>query len=192
MKREMLKSLGLEDEAIDKIMAEAGKDLEKAKQSTEKTIQEVEKLKLELQTKEQLVNDANAEIEKYKGMDIEGIKQSAEEYKAKYETDKAAFEKQLADKDYEFAVKEFTGQHKFTNDFVKNSFIEDFKKQGLKLDNGKFLGADDYIKGFDEKYPGVFVKEAPPSDPIPEIVKPTGGTQPTDTGMFNFGFTPVR
>ncbi len=31
MKREFLKNLGLEDEVIDKIMAENGKDIEKAK-----------------------------------------------------------------------------------------------------------------------------------------------------------------
>ena len=50
MKREFLKSIeGLTDEAIDKIMAEAGKDVEAAKakagQATEKLTQELENAK---------------------------------------------------------------------------------------------------------------------------------------------------
>lgn len=183
MKREMLKALGLEDEAIDKIMSENGKDLEKAKQSSEKITQENENLKEQLKSKDELITNANAKIEEFKGMDIEGIKKEAEDWKTKYtdfETkaaeDKKAFEKQLADKDYEFAVKEFTGQHKFTNDFVKDAFVENFKKQGFKLEDGKFLGADDYIKTFGEKNPGVFVVEDTTENKKPTIVLPTNQT----------------
>lgn len=179
MKREFLKSLGLEDEAIDKIMAENGKDLEKTKSATEKTNQELEKIKSELEAKEQLINDANAEIEKFKSMDIDGIKQSADEWKNKYEADTKTLKEQLAQNDYNFAVKEFVGQYKFTNDFVKDAFIENFKKQELKLNEGKFLGADDYVKNFMEKNPGVFVVEAPPTETkAPTIVLPTDQTKP--------------
>lgn len=197
MKREFLKGLnieGLTDDVIDKIMAENGKDLEKAKSTNEKTNQELEKTKSELEAKDKLITDANAEIEKYKGMDIEGIKQSADEWKNKYEADTKAFKDQLAQKDYEFAVKEFTGKHKFTNDFVKEAFIENFKKQGFKLEEGKFLGADDYIKTFGEKNPGVFVVEEAPKEPIPEIVKPIGGQPPVvdPNKGFNFNFRPIR
>jgi hypothetical protein len=203
MKREFLKSLGIEgltDEAIDKIMAENGKDLEKSKQATEKVTQEKENLKEELKSKDELISNANAEIEKYKGMDIEGIKKSAEEWEGKYKTfetkaveDKKAFEKQLADKEYEFAVKEYIGQHKFTNDFVKDAFVESFKKQGFKIEDGKFLGADDYIKTFGEKNPGVFLVEEPPRDPVPQIVLPGGGQPPVDPNKgFNFNFNTIR
>lgn len=193
MKREMLKELGLEEEVINKIMAENGKDLEKAKSTTDKAAQDLVKAKEEIAAKEKLITEANAEIEKYKGMDIEGIKKSADEWKTKYEADTKAFQDQLAQKDYEFAVKEFTAQHKFTNDFVKDAFIENFKKQGFKLEDGKFLGADDYIKTFGEKNPGVFLVEEPPADPIPQIVKPIGGQTPPDTNKgFNFSFNTIR
>ncbi|MDD7793688.1 phage scaffolding protein [Clostridium sp. 'White wine YQ'] len=194
MKREFLKSLGIEglsDEAIDKIMSENGKDLEKAKSTTEKTNQELEKVKSELEVNKQTLADANAQIENFKGMDIEGIKKSADDWKAKYEADTKAFKEQLAQKDYEFAVKEFTGQHKFTNDFVKDAFIENFKKQGFKLEDGKFLGADDYIKTFGEKNPGVFLVEEPPKDPVPQIVKPTDG-QIQKNNVMSFNFTPIH
>lgn len=194
MKRDFLKSLGLEDEAIDKIMSENGKDLEKAKQANEKTVQELEKTKSELEAKDQLINDANAEIEKYKGMDIDGIKKSADEWKTKYETDTAEFQKKLQEKDYDFAVDKFMSQHKFVSDFTRNAFVEDFKKQGLKLgEDGKFLGADDYIKGFQEKNAGVFMVEEAPRELIPEIVKPTDtSNQNNNNNGFNFNFRTVR
>lgn len=78
MKREWLKELGLTDEQIDKIMGENGKDVEKAKGdlSTKET---------ELASTKEQLSTANAEIESYKSMDIEGIKASAESYKAKFE-----------------------------------------------------------------------------------------------------------
>lgn len=205
MKREFLKSIeGLTDEAIDKIIAENGKDIEATKvktgQATEKVSQELENLKSELESNKQTLEQANAQIEKFKTLDVEGIKAQAEEWKTKYsefenqtKAEKEAFTKQLADKDYEFAVKEFIGTQKFTGDFTKNAFIEDFKKQGLKLDNGKFLGADDYIKGFQEKNQGVFIIEAPIDEaPVPQFTKQQEG-QPQDKGsMFNFGFNPLR
>lgn len=195
MKREFLKGLnieGLTDEAIDKIMSEAGKDLEKEKSKATQINQDLEKAREELAAKDKLITDANAEIEKFKELDIEGIKKSADEWKAKYDTDIKAFQEQLKQKDYEFAVKEFTSKHKFTNDFVKDAFVETFKKQGFKLEDGKFLGADEYIKTFGEKNPGVFVVEEPKKEPMPQIVRPGGQSLPGDNKGFNFNFHTIR
>lgn len=64
MKREFLKELGLTDEQIDFIMAENGKDVEAVKAKT-------------------TTAEAGKQIEAFKGMDIEGVKKSADEWKAK-------------------------------------------------------------------------------------------------------------
>lgn len=207
MKREFLKGLGIEgltDEVIDKIMAENGKDIEKQKQAAEKSTQIIENLKAEIESKDTLLNEANSQIEKFKEMDIDSIKKNADEYKAKYEEgeakakeEKAAFEKALEAKDYEFAVKDFASQYKFANDFVKEAFINKFNEQQFKLNEGKFLGADDYVKQFDESNPGVFVKEEDKKGEsndttFPQIVSPTGGSDPIDTKAFSFNFTGVR
>lgn len=174
---------GLPKEIIDSIMNENGKDVEATKT---KLSGQIENLQSELNSKDEMLNNVNSEIEKYKGMDIESIKKSATEWEEKYKNfetqskaDKEAFEKKLQDQQYEFAVKEFVGQHNFTSDFTKNAFIEDFKKQGLKLNEGKFLGAEDYIKQFQEKNQGVFViKEAPSNEPAPPQFT-TAATQTT-------------
>ena len=47
MKREFLKELGIEAEAIEKIMAENGKDIEKAKGSSEENASKVKELDAE-------------------------------------------------------------------------------------------------------------------------------------------------
>lgn len=76
MKREFLKELELTDEAIDKIMAENGKDIEgfKSKVSTLET--ERDGLKTQL-------DEANTQIEGFKELDVDGIKAAADEWKQK-------------------------------------------------------------------------------------------------------------
>lgn len=200
MKREFLKTLGLEDEVIDKIISENGKDIETTKAKADKS-QEIEKLKSELEAKDQIINDANSQIEKFKGMDIDGITKQAEEWKNKYsEFEQAAkakeeeYTKQLESQKYEFAVKEYLSKHEFVNDFVKNAFVEDFKKQGFKLsEDGSLLGANDYITGFQEKNQGVFKAAEPQNnEPVPQLVRETGSTQQTNDKGFNFNFATVR
>ena len=204
MKKEELIALGIDEEVAKQIMSINGKDIEKAKSSAEKDSeklnQKIQNLESELNSKDELINNYNSEIEKFKGMDIDSIKnkvaeleQANKDYESQLKTSKEEFESQMKAKEYDFAVKEFVSQHKFASDFTKNAFIEDFKKQGLKLDEtGKFLGADDYIKGFQEKNAGVFVVEEAPKEPVPEFVKPTSGQVPQQGNGFNFNFTPVR
>lgn len=87
MKREFLKELGLTDEQVDKVMTENGKDIEKAKGDLAAKETELEEVKGQLEA-------ANKQIEEFREMDIESIKQAAEEYKAKFEqTEKDAQEK---------------------------------------------------------------------------------------------------
>ena len=74
MTREFLKKLGIEDkDTVDSIMAENGKDInaEKSKYADYDT------------TKQQL-EAANKQIEELGKLDYEGVKKSAEEYKAKF------------------------------------------------------------------------------------------------------------
>lgn len=196
MKREFLKGLGIEgltDEVIEKIMAENGKDIEATKTKADKS-QEIENLKSQLSEKDKLIEEANSQIENFKGMDVEGIKKAADEYKTKYEQSAAdlkakeeVYQKQLADQQYDFRVKEYLGQHKFTNDFVKDAFEKTFKEQGFKVgEDGKFLGADDYIKSFSEKNQGVFAPvEAPKpnNEPSVQFAAATSGGQAPTKGM---------
>lgn len=149
MKRDFLKDLGLEDEVINKIMAENGKDIEK-----HKTDRDAYKTKYE-DTK-QLLDDANTTIQSYKDMDIEGIKKSAEDWKSKYETDTQALNDKLAHQEQKYAVKEYINKYKFSSDLAKDAVLNKLMEKNFKLENGVFLGADDFMKQLQENDPGVF------------------------------------
>ena len=98
MKREDLTKLGLTDDAtIDAIMAAHGKDIEKFKTAAETAQAEATGLKTQL-------TEAGAAIEGFKKLDIEGVKKSADEWKAKAETTAVEAQKQLASLKFEQAL----------------------------------------------------------------------------------------
>ena len=152
MKRERLKELGLNDEQINEVMSEHGKTVEKHKTLSDNAKTELAGVKTQLK-------EANTQIQGFKDMDIESIKKSADDWKTKYETDTKALKEQINQKEYNFNLEKYIAQHEFISDFTKNAFIEEFKKKEFKIEDGKFLGADDFIKTFKESNAGVF-KEA--------------------------------
>jgi hypothetical protein len=110
MKRDDLKALELSDEAIDKIMAMHGADIEKHKS-------DLATLQTSAKALETQLTEANTTIEGFKKLDVDSIKAAADEWKTKAEkatSDAAAqvlkikqdhaLEKQLRDT---FRVKDF-------------------------------------------------------------------------------------
>ena len=66
MKREFLKDLGIESEAIEKIMAENGKDIEKAKGSSEQNAGKVKELEAEVASMKDTIAERDKQLEKLK------------------------------------------------------------------------------------------------------------------------------
>lgn len=192
MKRDFLKGLGLDDSVIDQIMDENGKDIQREKNAVNKVDQDLEKYKAENEGLKTQLSEANTQIQSFKEMDIDGIKASAEEWKTKYETDTKALNEKIAAKDYDYAIKDFMSQFKFIDDDVKETVINKFKAKEFKLEEGKFLGGEDFMKDYKENHKSLFVPDEP-QEPIPQIVKPTGGNNPGgDTNPFKFNFMGVR
>ena len=192
MKRDFLKGLGLDDSIIDQIMDENGKDIQREKNAVNKVNQDLEKYKAENEGLKTQLSEANTQIQSFKEMDIDGIKASAEEWKTKYETDTKALNEKIAAKDYDYAIKDFMSNYKFIDDDVKETVINKFKAKEFKLEEGKFLGGEDFMKDYKENHKSLFVSDEP-QEPIPQIVKPTGGNNPGgDTNPFKFNFMGVR
>jgi len=100
MKREDLKKLlgeSATDELVDKIMAEHGKDVEKHKSDLATITTERDGLKTQL-------TEASKQIEGFKGMDIEGVKKSADEWKAKAEQAETEAKAQLEKLKFDHAL----------------------------------------------------------------------------------------
>lgn len=143
--KEFLKSLNITDEeTINKIVNEYGNDI-KAEKDTAAAIQ------AQLQ-------EANTQIEGFKSMDIEAVRKSADDWKAKFEkseADRAAFEHKTKIGNL---VKGLKLKDNIYEDYLTNSLIE---KQ-LKFDGDKLIGGDDVINTFREAHPDAFVTEPVP------------------------------
>jgi len=198
MKKEELVALGIDEEVVKQIMSINGKDIEKAKataeKDSEKLNQKIQNLESELNSKDELINNYNSEIEKFKGMDIDSIKnkvaeleQANKDYESQLKTSREEFEAQLKANQYDFAIKEYANKFEYQSDFVKEAFLNNLKSQGFKLsEDGKLFGADDYQKDFAEKNAGVFK--------VAEVQKPTEPTiqqfaAPTNNGVPQKGMS---
>lgn len=136
MKREFLKGLELPDEAIEKIMTEYGKDIEKYKAADETAKAEIEGLKTQ-------VAEANAQIEEFNGLDVEAIKAKSEEWKTKYEQAQADAEKKLEQVQFDHALDSALSGAKARNAKAVRPFLD---MEGLKLNNGEIIGLDKQLE----------------------------------------------
>lgn len=134
-------------------------------------------LKTEADGYKKQLTDANTTIESYKGMDIEGIKKSADEWKQKYETDTAALNQQIETQKRTFAAEKFLDGQKIKSPLAKKSILSEFMSQNLEFKDGAFVGADDYMKKMREQYPDDFESEQEKEPPQKKTwVRGTGGT----------------
>lgn len=143
---------GLPKEVIDKLMEMNGNSINELKK-------EIEKLKTEKEGIETQLTEANSKIEGFKEIDIDKIRAEVDEWKEKYETDTKNLKDSLTQKDYDYKVQELTNSLKFSSNGAKKSFINDLKEKDLKLEDGKLLGFDDFVKSYQENDPMAFMKE---------------------------------
>ena len=148
MKTDFLKGLNLSQEVIDKIMAENGKDIAAEQKKAEKITQERDSYKLRAESLETQVNDANAEIQKFKDMDIDGIKQAANDWKTKAKKAKRDADAQISEMKFDYALTAaLTGAKARNNKAVKALLNMD----GLKLNDGKIIGLDEQLSQIKEE-----------------------------------------
>lgn len=110
--------------------------------------------------KQQLL-DANTTIQSYKDMDIDGIKQSAKDWETKYTQETQKLTAQLAAQERTHALDMFMGGYKFSSKPAENGVRAEFEKKNFTLEDGKFLGGDEFMKSLMENddYKGAFVIE---------------------------------
>ena len=101
----------------------------------------------ELDGVRQQLTDANAEIKSYKEMDIDGIKKSAKDWEDKYNHDTQELNDKLAKQERDHQMDRYLDTvglkpGAMYRDYVRRAF----EAKELKLENGKFIGADDVMK----------------------------------------------
>lgn len=168
MKTEFLKSLNLSQEVIDKIMAENGKDIAVEQKKAEKVIQERDSYKLKAESLETQVNDANTEIQKFKDMDIDGIKKAADDWKETAEKAKADADKQISQMKFDYALSAALTGAKAKNPKAVKALLD---MDGLKFNDGKIVGLDEQLAQIKADNDYLFESD----EPAPEFVKGTNG-----------------
>ena len=136
MKREYLKSLELSEEIIDKIMDENGKDVEAVKNK----YADYDNIKVQLK-------EANKQIENFKSMDIDKIKQAADDWKSKFDESEQEHKKQIEKFIKETAIKTAIADKAQDIDIVAKLF--DMDKITVDED-GKVSGVDEQLTAMQE------------------------------------------
>lgn len=176
MKTEDLKAQGLTDEQIKFIMAENGKDIEAEKQKLTAQKAELDGIKKQL-------NEANQQIESFKGMDIEGIKKAAEDWKVKAETAELEAQKQIAQIQFDYALESELSKAGARNPKTIKALLN---MEGLKNVDGNIVGLKEQIEKLktDESY--LFVEENPGDDVDTSSVKVNSGGTHTPKNQLNY------
>ena len=163
----------------------------------------------ELKGVKQQLSDANTAIQSYKDMDIDGIKKSAKDWEEKYNHDTPELNDKLAKQERAHQTDRYLDNvglkpGAMYRDYVRRAF----ESKELKLENGKFIGADDVMKELKENpdFKDAFIEEKPDEPDVPDTPEqnPPAPNMPyfssgtnSQTGepkgsMFNFGFSGVR
>lgn len=166
MKRKFLEDLGLEDEVVNKIMAENGKDLTELKAK-------VDDLTEQINVKEESLKKKNEKISELEKVDIEAIK------KEQFDLGKAEGSKEVEDFKRQNAIDKVYSEE-FEVDGKKYK-VKD--KKGLQgyLDNEKIKYENDQVTGLVEQFSEI-VKTSPylfdTDTKNPQFADTTPGTNP--------------
>lgn len=163
MNREFLKDLGLEKDAIDKIMSENGKDIEKAKGDTEKQSSRIKELEAENESLKNNLSDRDKQLEDLKKAsgDNEELKKQIEQLTA---DNKAASEKHEAEMlalRKSHAIEKALSEAKAKDAGIVRKLIDESK---VSVDGGNLIGLEEQIKALKEgeATKALFEQKAPP------------------------------
>lgn len=119
------------------------------------------------------------------------------ELQKQYDKDTKAYQKQLRDQAYKYAVTDFANQQDFTSQAAKRDFISTMLAKNLQMENDTLIGATDFVSAYAKENADAFKPAAPAEPPAskPHFVDSTnhnGSNDGGNTDPFNFNFVGVR
>lgn len=159
MKREFLKDLGIEDETIDKIMAEHGKDIESYKTRLTDTEQKLTGSQGQAAQYETKI----AELEKLTAGNAE-LKRQLDALNAQIAADREAAQKAQADKELTDKVIAAFGDRKFVNAYTRDAMVAEVKAALAKAENAG-RGIDEIFAELTKDKDGIFANPNPADMP---------------------------
>lgn len=137
MNRDFLKQAGVPDEAIDKIMAEYGKDIQAEKEKAKQNTDDAEAVRKELETYKAKVADLEKASE---GSDA--VKKELDDLRAQIAEEKRLADEKTADEQLTKTIRAaFPADRKFVNEYTEQAYIGQIKTELNKPENkGKGIG----------------------------------------------------
>lgn len=132
MKRKFLEDLGLESDVIDKIMDENGADIEKAKGDV-KTLREQ-------------LDEAQNTLKSFEGVDVSELQTKIANLTNEIATNKADFEKQISDRDFNDLVRSVAGEYRARDVKAVMPFLDVEALKASKNQDKDIKAAFDVIK----------------------------------------------
>lgn len=160
MKRDFLESLGVASEAVDKIMAENGKDIEGAKAK----FADYDDIKKQLEA-------ANATLEKFK--DYDQTKAEVEKFKAELKKSQEESAAKIAAMERSAKVKDYLSGKKFVNDITRDAIAAKMG-EALGADGSKGKSLDDLFAEITKGKADILKDE---NAPTPPVVPSMGGSK---------------
>lgn len=154
MERKFLEDLGLEKEAIDKVLNANSADIGKAKEEVTVLTAERDGLKEQLET-------AGTTIEEMKSQasEVASVQKAADKYKEEAEKAQAEAEARVKAAEIRTAAVEAASSLSFTSKGARTAYIAALAEKGLPLENGSFTGLSDFTKQYREQDPEAFRDE---------------------------------
>lgn len=107
--------------------------------------------------------------------DVEALKKASAdlaELQQRYDKETKDYQKQLAKQAYEFAVKEFANTKTFSSNAAKRDFTNALLAKNLNLEDGRIIGAEDFVQIYTKDNADAFV--TPKTEPKPQFVSGPG------------------
>lgn len=132
--------------------------------------------------KEQLANAGNDAGK------LEELQNNFTALQSKYDADTKELNNRLSAQAYEFAVRDFASTQKFTSVAARKMFELEMTKKNLPMEDGKIMGADDFVKVYAKTNADSFVQKTatPPANnnpAPPQFAGPTSGSNNTGAKM---------
>lgn len=179
-----LKEIFGEDALTYDEFTEKVKKSDKVKLANLKDGQYVDKNKFEAKEKEvetlqEQLETANKQIEDFKEMDIDAIKQAAEDYKTKYETEKANAQKELDNLQFDHEIDKLLISSKARNKKAVKALLplDELKESKNRIEDAKRA-----IEEIKEENDYLFEGE---EEKVPQIIKPGGDDTKASSGVLN-------
>lgn len=100
--------------------------------------------------------------------DLDALKKASKDLadlQKKYDNDTKAYQRRLTEQEYEFAVKEFANSKNFTSNAAKRDFTKAMLAKNLMMEDGKIIGADDFVTIYSKDNADAFVVKEDPKAP---------------------------